>query len=230
MRPVAFTQNSSVWRHFNCSSIRTSVRAPCRSLQTLFFHASESLYSLIRPKHLAFSPDRTYSLSHALSRTRARITDKPVFTQRGNCWTIKEYALRIKYAINRQIALPKTSKDLLKKFENEALERIDKHWYLERKKKEKKNNKRGPDNSFGASNRYCPQSGGKSTRVKKRVSIIKVGRGRACPPGKCRLSRATRTLISPTGGFYRLQPPSDTRLVVKISEAPWAGEHAKAEQ
>ena len=44
------------------------------------------------------------------------------------------------------------------------------------------------------------------------------------------LLRAAGTLISPTGGFYRLQPPSDTRLVVKISDAPWAGERARPER
>lgn len=41
-------------------------------------------------------------------------------------------------------------------------------------------------------------------------------------------SRYRIRLISPTGGFYRLQPPSDTRLVVKISDAPWAGERGRA--
>lgn len=43
-----------------------------------------------------------------------------------------------------------------------------------------------------------------------------------------RVLQVQDTLISPTGGFYRLQPPSDTRLVVKISDAPWAGERGRA--
>lgn len=63
---------------------------------------------------------------------------------------------------------------------------------------------------------------------KRELSIIKTGE--ANMSSRYRVSRAAGTLISPTGGFYRLQPPSDTRLVVKISDAPWAGERARPEQ
>ena len=63
---------------------------------------------------------------------------------------------------------------------------------------------------------------------KRELSIIKTGEANVS--SRYRVSRAAGTLISPTGGFYRLQPPSDTRLVVKISDAPWAGERARPEQ
>lgn len=66
---------------------------------------------------------------------------------------------------------------------------------------------------------------GKREREKKR-SIDHDKRGGR--KGGERVLQVQDTLISPTGGFYRLQPPSDTRLVVKISDAPWAGERGRA--
>lgn len=66
---------------------------------------------------------------------------------------------------------------------------------------------------------------GKREREKKR-SIDHDKRGGR--EGGERVLQVQDTLISPTGGFYRLQPPSDTRLVVKISDAPWAGERGRA--
>lgn len=63
---------------------------------------------------------------------------------------------------------------------------------------------------------------------KQTIDYLYRSRSEANPSGT--ISRSAETLISPTGGFYRLQPPSDTRFVVKISDAPWAGERARTKQ
>lgn len=65
----------------------------------------------------------------------------------------------------------------------------------------------------------------KREREKRSISIIRETR-----KGSVSSRYNTQdTLISPTGGFYRLQPPSDTRLVVvKISDAPRPGERGRA--
>lgn len=65
----------------------------------------------------------------------------------------------------------------------------------------------------------------KREREKRSISIIRKTR-----KGSVSSRYNTQdTLISPTGGFYRLQPPSDTRLVVvKISDAPRPGERGRA--